>query len=276
MAAPSKKAPAKKPATKATAKPVKKVSTPAKAVAKKSVSTSSVMPKPAAKPKVAPAASTVQKHHGLTVAVYDLKGKVTENIALPKGIFGEKVNSTLIAQAVRVYLANQRAGSASTKTRGEVQGSTRKIYRQKGTGRARHGGVRAPIFVHGGIAHGPRPHDFSLSLPKKMRRKALFSALSAKLQAEEVRVLTGLNKIEPKTKAASTMLKQLALEQKKRKILLVLPVGMENVTRAVRNLSGVTYMPANQLNTYDVVNHKTLLFMKEALETLEKTFLKTE
>src|SRR5207248_616028 len=98
--------------------------------------------------------------------------KASGKVSLPKEIFAETVNKKLLAQAVRVYLANKRQGNASTKTRGEVEGSTRKIYRQKGTGNARHGSIRAPIFVKGGIVHGPRPRDFSLGLSKKMRRKA--------------------------------------------------------------------------------------------------------
>src|SRR5882724_11511103 len=136
----------------------------------------------------------------LALDVYGLDGKVAEKVTVPAAIFGEKVNKTLLAQAVRVYLANKRQGNASTKTRGEVDGSTRKIYRQKGTGKARHGSVRAPIFVHGGVVFGPKPRDFSLSLPKKMKRKALFSALSAKLQGKELIVVSSLETITPKTK----------------------------------------------------------------------------
>src|SRR3989344_7875158 len=133
---------------------------------------------------------------GLKADVFDLSGKVTTTVTLPEYLFGAKVNRPLMAQAVRVYLANQRAGTQSTKTRGEVDGSTRKIYRQKGTGRARHGGIRAPIFVGGGIAHGPKPHDFSRELPQKMRRAALFSALSGKLKDGEVKIMKNLDKIE--------------------------------------------------------------------------------
>src|SRR6185437_7247197 len=139
--------------------------------------------KSAVKAEVAVSVSQKEKSKvaPVSVDVVGIDGKVTGKIALPGEIFGEKLNKALLAQAVRVYLANQRQGNASTKTRGEVDGSTRKIYRQKGTGRARHGSVRAPIFVHGGIAHGPKPRDFSLTMPQKMKQKALFSALSTKL-----------------------------------------------------------------------------------------------
>jgi large subunit ribosomal protein L4 len=122
------------------------------------------------------------KETGLKLSVYDLKGAIAESLTLPKEIFGAKINNSLMAQAVRVYLANQRRGTLKTKSRGEVAISTRKIYRQKGTGRARHGAKSAPIFVGGGIAFGPKPRDFSMKLNQNMRRVALFSALSAKLR----------------------------------------------------------------------------------------------
>src|SRR5581483_3879222 len=124
----------------------------------------------------------------LSASVYDLKGKAIGRVTLPSEVFGVEENPHLLAQAVRVYLANQRQGTVSTKTRGEVQGSTRKIYRQKGTGRARHGGIRAPIFVHGGIVFGPKPREFSLSMPQKMRRLALFTALSGKVKDGELKI----------------------------------------------------------------------------------------
>src|SRR3990170_6251019 len=136
----------------------------------------------------------------LNVPVVGVDGKTKSKIQLPKELFGAKVNKALLAQAVRVYLANQRTGNAATKTRGEVEGSTRKIYRQKGTGRARHGAIRAPIFVGGGIVFGPRPHDFHLDFPKKMKRRALGSALTSKLGSGDVIVVSGLSDLEPKTK----------------------------------------------------------------------------
>ena len=153
------------------------------------------------KKEIKPVAKTVKSPVSkLTVSVYGMDGKSSGTVTLPKEIFGEVVNKKLLAQAVRVYMANKRQGNASTKTRGEVEGSTRKIYRQKGTGNARHGSIRAPIFVKGGIVHGPKPRDFGLDLSKKMRRKALFSALSAKLQDGDVKVVSGFEKMTPKTK----------------------------------------------------------------------------
>ena len=206
-------------------------------------------------------------HQNLKIDVYDIKGKVVEAINLPKEVFGAKVNKSLIAQAVRVYLANQRRGSASTKTRGEVAGSTRKIYRQKGTGRARHGSLRAPIFVHGGIVFGPKPRDYSLKFPRKMKKAALFSALSAKVKDKEIKIIKGLEDLMPKTKLMADVLKKLELTNK---VLLVLPEKTENISRASRNIEGVSTTLADQLNTYEVLRNKMLLFTKKSIESLNK------
>lgn len=216
---------------------------------------------------------------GLKIDVYDTKGKVVGEVDLPREIFGEKVNKILLAQAVRVYLANQRRGTASTKTRGEVRGSTRKIYKQKGTGRARHGGIRAPIFVHGGIAFGPKPRDYSLAFPKKMRRKALFSALSAKVVDKQIKVVDSLEDIKPKTKVIIEILKALNADQKKRSLMLVLPSfegKNESVYRAARNIEGLKVKRANLLNAYDVFESKVVLFPKSAIEEVKKTFVKVQ
>src|SRR5258708_4404168 len=172
---------------------------------------------------------TEDKKSAITVSVYDTAGKEVETMSLPEEIFGAKINKVLMAQAVRVYLANQRQGNASTKTRGEVAGSTRKIYKQKGTGRARHGGIRAPIFVKGGIAHGPKPQDHSLAMPKKMKRVALFSALTAKLADGQIKVISGLETLEPKTKVMMQTLNNFGLAEKKANILLVMPDNNEKV-----------------------------------------------
>lgn len=188
-------------------------------------------------------------------------------MTLPKELFGVKVNKPLLAQAVRVYLANQRQGTASTKTRGEVEGSTRKIYRQKGTGRARHGAIRAPIFVGGGITFGPKPRDYSLTMPKKMKRTALGSALTAQLQDGNIVVVTGFEKMKPKSKLA---LEALASLEAGDNTLLVTNSGAENIVRATRNLPSVDILPAASLNAYDVLSHKKLVFAKEAIGELKK------
>ncbi len=208
----------------------------------------------------------------LSVDVFDTKGKKVGTVGLPEEIFKQKSNNSLMAQAVRVYLANQRQGTSSTKTRGEVRGSTRKIYRQKGTGRARHGSLRAPIFVHGGIAFGPKPRDFSLKLSSKMKQKALFSALSSKLLEHEIRVVKGLDTLPQKTKEIVKMLENLGLYSEKRKILLVLPEDIEHVFKASRNIEGVHITTAARLNTYEVLDHAMLLFMDEAVKAMQKQY----
>ncbi len=218
------------------------------------------------------------KTSALSVDVFDVNGKVVESIELPKEIFGANSNPELISQAIRVYLANQRRGTVSTKTRGEVQGSTRKIYRQKGTGRARHGSIRAPIFVHGGIVFGPKPRDFSLAMPQQMRRKALFASLSGKKKDGEIKIVKGLEKIEQKTKSMVAVIKKLGLDLENKKILLVIPSasGFSNVTKAARNIKDLDYRQASQLNTYDVLNAKMLLLTRDSIEVLQQTFVKKE
>ena len=193
-------------------------------------------------------------------------------------MFSEKVNKPLIAQAVRVYLANQRQGNASTKTRGEVDGSTAKIYRQKGTGRARHGSKRAPIFVKGGLVFGPKPRDFSLISPQKMKRKALFCALSAKVKDKEVIVIDGLGTIAPKTKAFAQMLEKTGMGGKKQKLLFVTAGKDVAVSYAVRKkYSGctVSFLP-KQINTYEVLAAARFVMMKDAIDEMKEHFLKNE
>ncbi len=207
----------------------------------------------------------------LKISVLDTEGKAAGTMTLPEVIFGAKVNPTLMAQAVRVYLANQRLGTASTKTRGEVDGSTRKIYRQKGTGRARHGGVRAPIFVKGGVAHGPSPRDYSLSMPTKMKRAALFSALSVQLKNDNVIVVEGLEKIGPKTKKMAQALSKLGMGKKS---LVVMPSFLVDVYKAGRNIAGIKLSPASQLSTYAVLGAGKIILMKESIAAMEKTFSK--
>lgn len=212
-----------------------------------------------------------EKKNPLEIEVFNTKGEVVEKLVLPKEIFAAKINESLMAQAVRVYLANQRQGTASTKTRGEVAGSGRKIWRQKGTGRARHGDRYAPIFVGGGIAFGPKMRDYSLKMPKKMRRAALFSSLTSKFEEKAIFVIADLNNLKPKTKEMVKIRENLKL---KSKTLLILPKKKENIILAGRNIPELSLISADLLNTYEVLNHRKLLFTKEAIEILKKTFLK--
>jgi len=229
--------------------------------------------KPAVKKSVV---KEMPKETGLKLSVYSTSGKVLESLSLPKEVFGAKINNNLMTQAVRVYLSNQRRGTLKTKTRGEVKISTRKIYRQKGTGRARHGAKSAPIFVGGGVAFGPRPRDFSLKLNQKSRKAALFSALSSKLKDGEIKIVTGLEKLEPKTQKIADVLKTLSLYQKDKNLLLVMPTAndFKDVVKAARNIQGVSITSSNLLNTYRVLASDNLLFMKSSIETLKQNFLK--
>ncbi len=230
--------------------------------------------KPAAKKAVVKKEAV--KETGLKLSVYNLQGKVLEKITLPKEIFEAKINGALMTQAVRVYLANQRRGTLKTKSRGEVNISTRKIYRQKGTGRARHGAASAPIFVGGGIAFGPRPRDFSLKLSQNMRRAALFSALSSKLRNGEIKIVANLEKIEPKTQKMVDVIKKLELDGRNQSVLLVTPKeNIQEVVKAARNIEGITILSANLLNTYQVLANNRILFMKNSLDNLKEAFLKS-
>jgi large subunit ribosomal protein L4 len=205
----------------------------------------------------------------LKTDVYDAKGKVVDEIHLPPEIFAVKVNPTLIAQSVRVYQANQRLGTHKTKTRAEVIGSTRKIYRQKGTGRARHGDIKAPIFVGGGVAHGPKPNDYSLALPKKMRRLALFGVLTNKLTGGKIKIIDDFEIAKPQTRQMMEILKNLQVSN----VLLVLPEKIQNIILSARNIERVDVMDARLLNSYEVLKHQNILFMKEAIPVLSGHFL---
>jgi len=214
------------------------------------------------------------KKVSLTVDVFDTAGKAAGSIILPEALFGAKINPVLMAQAVRVYLVNQRQGTVSTKTRGEVDGSTRKIYRQKGTGRARHGGIRAPIFVKGGVAHGPKPKNYELSLSKNMKKAAFASALTAKLHGNGIKVVTGVEKLGLKTKAFADAFAKWEVDSKKRNALVVLPKDSQELYRGMRNLEGVAITTAARLNTYEVLRYKTIVLLKDTVDVFAKEHTK--
>ena len=208
----------------------------------------------------------VRKASGLSVPVYSLAGRAAGTMTLLKEIFGREVNKALLAQALRVYMTNQKNFTASTKTRGEVIGSTAKIYRQKGTGRARHGAITAPIFVGGGIVFGPKPRKVRLDLPQKMKKQALFSALSSKAKDLSILGVSGLEKASGKTKEMVKLLKKV----NSKSVLIVTGGKVDNVVRGARNIPGISVLPANQLNAYEVLKHQKLLISKEAVEALAK------
>lgn len=220
-----------------------------------------------AAPKKVKAVKVARKVDGLNAQVFGTDGKEVGTLSLPSEVFGVKINTQLMSQFVRVYLANQRAGGANTKTRGEVEGSTRKIYKQKGTGRARHGNIRAHIFVGGGVAFGPVTHDFSLTMPTKMKRKALASALTSQLKEGAITIVEGLEKLELKTKAIASSLKALGVEGRS---LIVLSANASGVSRIARNIEGISIVPATSLNTYDVLTHKHIVIMKDAVALVQE------
>lgn len=217
-----------------------------------------------------------EKSVSLKVPLLGLDGDKKGFIKLPKEIFQVEVKPVLIAQYVRVYLANQRQGTVSTKTRGEVSGSTRKIYRQKGTGGARHGDIKAPIFVGGGVAHGPKPRDFSLKINKKQKRKILFAALTLKNKQGKLLVVEdNILDIEPKTKKGEAMIKELLKSDKKEKITIVLPkMRKKNLILAVRNIPRVNFLSIENLNPFEILKSNYLIFLQSALEKLIKVNLK--
>lgn len=221
--------------------------------------------------------STKETKLTLEADVYNTEGKTVSKILLPKEIFAAKSSPPLLAQAVRVYLANQRSGTVSTKSRGQVTGSTRKIYRQKGTGRARHGDIKAPIFVGGGVAHGPHPQDYSLEFPRKMKRLALFAALTEKHAEQKLIIMRGLDELTIKSKKLNQVLADVKLKvkgQKPHKILLVTGKYNKNIYLSGRNIENLTVGEAKLLNPYDILVHSRLLMMEEAVEELSNVYFK--
>lgn len=212
----------------------------------------------------------------LQLSVIDKKGKGVASLELSPKIFGADVNAELIAQAVKVYLSNQRSAYPKTKRRGEVKGSGRKIWPQKGTGRARHGDQYAPIFVGGGIAHGPRGNQvYKKKFPKKMNKRALISVLSAKQKEGKIKIVKGIKRLR-KTKSADECVKSWFGKDfnSQKKYLLIVPGRLEGVNRAFRNLSYLGIISADQLNVYQALKHDWLILLPEAVEILEKRLLK--
>ncbi|EKE00145.1 MAG: hypothetical protein ACD_22C00084G0003 [uncultured bacterium] len=204
------------------------------------------------------------------IDVFDIKGNSVEQMSLSKEVFGIEPNEEALKQYIRVYQNNQRQGTSSTKTRGEVSGGGIKPWKQKGTGRARVGSSRNPIWRHGGISHGPKPKDWSLKLPKQVKRLAILSALSMVATTEnKMKVLDKLELKTPKTKTICEMLKKLDLGYK---TLIVLGSVNENVMKSIRNIENVSFVNADSLNAYEVMNARKVLFLKDAVKSLEKKY----
>jgi len=191
--------------------------------------------------------------------------KLIEDYNFPKEVFGHKLNRDLIWEVVRAYLYNQRQGKASTKTRAEVSGGGRKPWRQKGTGRARQGSIRSPLWRGGGVVFGPRPREFQLKMPKRKKRLALLQSLSHMYQEQRIKIIDGIDLPQPKTRLLFDLIKSLDLADKK--VLIVVPRKDPELSLAARNIPNIEVEQVDGLNTYQVLNHDYLLFTHEAIET---------
>lgn len=203
-----------------------------------------------------------------TLKVYNTERKEVGEIQLNESIFGAEVSVEAMHQVVLAQLANKRQGTQSAKTRAEVRGGGIKPWRQKGTGRARQGSIRAPQWIHGGIVFAPKPRDYRVSVPKSMRRTAMKSALTSKVQDNEMIVLESLSFEAPKTKAVVNMLK--TFEAKK--TLIVVAESNENVYKSARNIPGVSVIPVNNINVYDILKYENLMITKEAVSKIEEVY----
>jgi large subunit ribosomal protein L4 len=203
------------------------------------------------------------------VTVYNLEHESVGEIDLSDAVFGADVNEGLIYDVLKAQLASRRSGTADTKGRAEVSGSTRKLYKQKGTGRARHGTIRAPNYVGGGQVHGPTPRDYGYRPPRKMRMGALRSALSLKLKEGQLKVIDSFSLGEVKTKKLAQLLDKLQVA----KGSLIVDAGPnDNLRLSVRNLSAHQYLPPEGVNLYDILRHPHLVVTKDAARALEARF----
>jgi len=203
------------------------------------------------------------------VDVYNMDGQKVGDMILSDDVFGVEVNKTAMHAAVVNILANARQGTQSTKTRAEVRGGGRKPWRQKGTGRARHGSIRSPQWVGGGVALGPRPRSYSYTLPKKVKRLALKSALTSKVLENNMMVLDELKLEAIKTKEMAKVLDKLNVDAS---ALIVLPAVDENVIKSSRNIRGVKTALVNTINTYDILRDKKVIVTREAIAKIEEEY----
>ena len=203
------------------------------------------------------------------VDVYDLNGKKVSDIELAENVFGIEPNEAIVHSVLKNYLANQRQGTQSTKTRSEVSGGGRKPWRHKGTGRARQGSTRAPQWIKGGIALGPKPRSYRYTVNKKERRLAIRSVLSSKVLEKE---LTVLDKIELKEIKTKSMVKALSALKLEGKTLIVLPENNTNVVMSARNIEGVKTISANNINVFDLLKYNNLVLPVDTVKKLEEVY----
>ncbi len=204
------------------------------------------------------------------IDVYNIEGKKVSDVELKEEVFGIEPNEGIVHSVLINYLANQRQGTGSTKTRAEVSGGGKKPWRQKGTGRARQGSIRAPHWVGGGIALGPKPRSYKYRVNKKERRLAIRSILSSKVLEKELVVVDKIELKEIKTKNMVNALSNLKVEGK---ILIVLPEKNENVQKSARNIEGVKTSLVNTINVYDLLKYKNLVLTLDAVKKLEEVYI---
>src|SRR6478672_9099013 len=202
----------------------------------------------------------------MKLTVYDIAGAEVESIDADDAVFGLAPHRAALRQALLAQLANRRAGSANTKTRGEVRGSTIKTRRQKGTGASRQGSVRAPHHRHGGIVFGPKPRSYKQDLPKRVRRLAIRSAISAKVADGEIKIVNGISLDAPKTRTVKEMLGKFDMD---RSALVVTAGADRNLLLSTRNLPGAKHLPADYLNVADLLSHHGLVMTVEAVRRAE-------
>lgn len=203
-----------------------------------------------------------------TVGLFNKEGQKVGDIQLLESVFAAPVNADAMHQVVVAQLANKRQGTQSALTRAEVRGGGIKIWKQKGTGRARHSSNRAPQFTHGGVVFAPKPRDYSQSIPKTMRRVALKSALSSKVVDNNIIVLESLELAAPKTKEVVAMLNAFGVK----KTLIVTAESNENVYKSARNIEGVAVVPVNNLNVYDILKFEKFIVTKDAVSKIEEVY----
>ena len=203
-----------------------------------------------------------------TVGIFNKEGKKVDEMQLNVTVFATEVNEYALHQVVVALLANKRQGTQSAKTRSEVRGGGIKPWRQKGTGRARQGSIRAPQWIKGGIVFAPKPRDYRMAVPKSMRKVAMKSALTTKVQNEQMIVLDELSFEAPKTRIVVDMLK--ALEAKK--ALIITAESNEAVYKSARNIEGVSVIPANNINVYDLLKYEKLIVTKDAVSKIEEVY----
>ncbi|MBI6874246.1 50S ribosomal protein L4 [Clostridium aciditolerans] len=203
-----------------------------------------------------------------TVGLFNKEGQKVGDVQLSESVFAVEVNQYALHQVVVALLANKRQGTQSAKTRAEVSGGGIKPWRQKGTGRARQGSIRAPQWIHGGMVFAVKPRDYRVSVPRSMRRVAMKSALTSKVNDNEMVVLESLELDAPKTKEIVKMLS--ALEAKK--TLIVTADSNENIYKSARNIEGVAVLPVNNLNVYDLLKYEKLVITKDAVSKIEEVY----